>query len=128
MEIGDQRDRAAVAFLGEGGVVLPGPQARLDMGDRDAAVEGGEGRGHRRGRVALNNDPVGRELHEHRVQPLDEARDQRVEGLLRHHRLEVEVGVEREQVQYRSGQITMLAGNANMRGHAPLGAESRQYG
>ena len=38
---GQARDDDSVGFLGPGGVQVPGPQARFDMRQRDAVVEGG---------------------------------------------------------------------------------------
>ena len=46
VKIGDQADRTAIIFLRPGRGAAIGAQARLDMGDRDAAVEGGQGRRH----------------------------------------------------------------------------------
>ena len=58
---------------GKGAAGAVGAQPRLDMGDRDAAVEGGERGGERGGGVALDDHPVGRGRGEDRIEPLDRA-------------------------------------------------------
>ena len=49
--------------------------------------------------VALDDDPVRREPDQHRIEPLDEPRGQRIERLLRRHHLEVEIRMQREEVE-----------------------------
>ncbi len=128
MEIGDQGDGAAIIFLGIRLGLAPGAQPRLDMGDRDPAVEGGERCGHGGGGVALDDDPVRRRPDQHRIEPLDEPRHERIERLLRRHDLKVEIGMKREEIEDRASQIAMLAGHANMRLHTAFGLKSPQQG
>ena len=83
MQVGDERDRAPVDLLGEGRGRAIGAQPRLDMGDRDAAVERGQRGGERGAGVALDDHPVGRGLGEDRVEPLDRRAASGVERLAR---------------------------------------------
>lgn len=53
-------DRGTITFLGPGGGGVAGAQARLDMGDRDSAIEPGLGGAERTGSVALDNKQPGR--------------------------------------------------------------------
>ena len=69
-------------LLREGLAAAIGAQAGLDMGDLDAAVEGGERRGEGSGGVALDDDAVGRGADKDRVEPLDQPGDERIERLL----------------------------------------------
>ena len=51
-------DERAVHLLREGGIPVIGPQARLDMADRDLLIKGRQRPGKRRGRVAVHQNEV----------------------------------------------------------------------
>ena len=115
MHVGDQADRPPVIFLGEGLAAAIGAQARLDMGDLDAAMEGGERGGEGGGGVALDDDAVGRGADEDRVEPLDQPGEERIERLLRRHDLEVEIRASEKKSSAGIEQVAMLAGHAQAR-------------
>ena len=54
----DIADERAVHLLREGGIPVIGPQARLDMADRDLLIKGRQRPGKRRGRIAVHQDKV----------------------------------------------------------------------
>ena len=73
MHVRHEGDCAAVHFLGVRRVHAISAQARLDVGDRDPAVEGGQGGGEGGRGVALHDHAVGRGFGEDPVDPADGA-------------------------------------------------------
>src|SRR5689334_15360487 len=59
VERGEAADDLAVDLFGPRMVDVAAPEARLDVGDRNLAVVGGERPGHRGGSVALDHHPIG---------------------------------------------------------------------
>ncbi len=59
MQIGDVGHEPPVHFFGPGRIDVVRAQAGFDVSHRDAVVEGREGPGKGRGRVALNDYPIG---------------------------------------------------------------------
>ena len=57
-QVARQVDDPAIHLLGPGLREVVGAQARLDMSDRDAAIEGSQRGGHRRGGVAMHEHAV----------------------------------------------------------------------
>src|SRR5699024_890032 len=73
-------------------------QARLEVDDGDTAVEGRDRRSHDRGGVALDEDCFRRRLGEDGIEFADDAGGDPVESLSGGHDVEVEVGLDSEEV------------------------------
>ncbi len=88
-------------------------QARLDMGDRDAAMMRGDRSGLGAGRVALDDDAVGPFGVQHLADAGQQPCGQRIERLAGPHEPEIDV---RDDVGERKDlieQFAMLAGHAD---------------
>jgi hypothetical protein len=92
MQRGDRADHLAVDLFGPWVVDVAAAQAGLDMGDRDLAVVRRQRAGHRGGGVALHDDPVGTFGVDHRAEPGQQVRGERVERLVGPHQVEVVLG------------------------------------
>jgi len=64
MDVGDAARDPPVGFFGKGPPVVPRSKPRLDMPDRNPAVERGQGRGHDGRGVALDQEDVRSDLLE----------------------------------------------------------------
>src|SRR5262249_61702974 len=111
----DEVHPARVHLLGEGVLEVTGAQARLDVADAHAAVEGGEGRAHGGRRVPLHEQPVGPLLLEHRVERREGARRERVHRLVGGHQVEVDVGRQGEQAERLIEHVAGLRGRGEGR-------------
>ncbi len=115
VEVGHDRGHAAVDLLGERVVLVVSPQAGLDMPDLDLAVGCGQGRGHDRGGIPLNQDPVGLLDLEDPVHPFEHRRGEVGKRLPRGHEGEVMVGDDPEQVEHLVQHLPVLARHADLR-------------
>ena len=102
--------RRRLASSGNGEREVAGAQARLDVADRNAAVEAGQRRAQHGRRVALHEHHVGRQLGEGPVGPLDQPGGEPGERLVRLHRLQVGVDGDAEQVDHLLDHLAVLAG------------------
>ena len=109
---GDDVDDASVHLLRERPVQVPGAQAGLDVPDGDAAVEGGDRSAHRRGRVALDEEPVGPALRQQRIERAEDPRRELARGLVVAHQVEIDVGRQVEQLEDLVEHLAMLRGRA----------------
>ena len=89
-------------------------------------MKGGPPRRQRRGGGALDDDPVGRDVHQNGIEPFDEPRGQRIERLLRRHDFKIEIGAKREEFEDGTDQIAMLASDAHMASDVAFVPESPQ--
>ncbi len=92
-----------------------GAQARLDVGDLDLGVVGGERRGHGGGGVALHHHPVGPDLVEDRLQGLQGQGAEAGERLVGPHHVQVMVGADVEEAEHLVEDMPVLAGDADDR-------------
>jgi hypothetical protein len=111
----DHIDHPPVHLLRPRPVDVAGAQAGLDMADRDAVMERGQGRGHRRGGIAMHQHVVGADLRVERVKPFEQPGTQAIEGLVGHHDIEVMVGGDLEQRHHLVEHRPVLAGDADHR-------------
>ena len=110
---GDVAGDQPVQLLGEGAVDSVAAQPRLDMRHRDALVEGGERRGHRRGRVALHHDDVGPGLLEHRFHAFEHPGGDVEQCLAVRHDVEVVVDRYAGERDHAVHHLAMLGGDAD---------------
>lgn len=71
-------------------------------------MKGGNGRGHRRGRVALNQHPVRSDVAQERIEHAEQAPGHDGRRLIRLHHLEVDIRPDAEQIEGLVYQVTML--------------------
>jgi hypothetical protein len=114
-ELGHQIDDAPVRLLRKRPREVAGPQARLHVADGNPPVEGGEGAGHRRRGVALDEEQVRRLAGEHPVQLGESPRREVVEALILPHQVEVEVGTQGEDRRHLIEHLAVLRGGAEDR-------------
>ncbi len=112
VRVGDQIHDAAVHLLGKGVLEVARAQARLDVPDAHAAVEGGDGRAHRRRRVALHEEPVRGEPREEGIEGGEDPGGDLVGGLPGAHEVEVHVRLEVEDVEHLVEHFPMLGRRA----------------
>ena len=115
MDVGEHAGDAAVHLLRPGIVLVERAQARLDVADLPALLEGGEARGHRRRRVALDEHPVGPLLLEDGAQAVDHGDRHVVQRLRVLHHVQVVVRLDLEQVEHLVEHLAVLAGDADPR-------------
>jgi len=88
------------------------------MGDRHAAIIGGERADHRGRGIALHNDAIRLLRVHHLAQPGQQPCGQPVERLARLHQVEVDVGGQPGDRQYLIEQPAMLGGDTGSHGQA----------
>ena len=115
---------AAIHLLGEGMLEVARAEPRLDVPDAHPSVERREGGGHRRGRVALDEEPVRRLAREHVVETGEDARGERVGRLVGAHQVEVDVRREAEESEHLVEHFAMLRGRAEDHGRTRLAAQA----
>jgi hypothetical protein len=144
MQIADRVGDLAVDLFGEGVAPVPGPQPGFDVADADAAIEGGERRGHGRRRVALSEDPVGSLAHEDIIEAGQDSGGRRGQRLVGAHEVEIIIGSQIEEREHLIEHLAVLRRDTDDaarpprmppqlgddRGHFDrfgAGAENRQY-
>lgn len=111
----DHVDHPPVHLLRPWPVDVAGAQAGLDLADRNAVVERGQGGGHRRGGIAVHQHAIRADLRVERVKPLEQPGTQAIEGLVGHHDIQVMVGGDLEQRHHLVQHCPVLAGDADHR-------------
>ena len=115
MDVGEDAGETSVYLLRPRVPAVECTQARLDMRDPTTVVEGAETAGHRRGRVALDDDPVGLLRLEHRADPFENGDRHVRQRLGRAHYVEVVVGHDLEQRKHLVDHLAVLRRYAHAR-------------
>ena len=118
MEIGEARGHRSIRFFGEWAVLVTRAQARLDVADPDAVVEGSQRAGEGGRRVALHEHPVGPLRGEHFGQAANARGHDMRQGLLRLHDVQVDIGADVELFHQLVDELAMLAGADHANGKA----------
>ena len=105
-----------VHFLRPGGVDVAGAQAGFDVGDRNFGVEGGEGSGEGRGRVALDQHAVWLEVLIDVAQPFQHRGGHVGQALAVAHQIQVAVRRDGEQSEHLVEHLPVLRRDADQRG------------
>ena len=129
MEVGQHGRHPPVHLLGERLVLVRGPQPRLDVSHRDAAVEGRQGPPEARRGVSLHEHEIRSDLWKERRQPVERPNGDVRKRLLLRHDPEVVVRDDREQRQHLVQHLAVLGGHDDdgdeLRG---MGAERADHG
>ena len=88
------------------------PEPGLDVTDGNLAKIGCERCGHRRQRVAVNEDAIGLPGIEGLAKTRHQPRQKRVERLVRGHDVKVDVGHDPRDIEYLVEHLAMLGGDA----------------
>jgi hypothetical protein len=110
MQRGDPGDQPPVQLLGEGSRQVSRAQPRLDVADRNAAMEGGQGAGCGRRRVALHQQQLRGALREQGVEPLEHPGGHGRGGLSGAHDLQIVVDPDAELGREGVEQVRVLGG------------------
>jgi hypothetical protein len=112
MQVREEIDDPAIGLLREGIVPIGRAEPRLNMGDRDSLIEGGE-RGAQGGRRVSLHHNVGRPLgFEYRGDLDDHVCGHTRQRLVRGHQVEIVVGDEIEQSKDRLDHLAVLSRDA----------------
>ena len=96
----------------------PRAQARLDVADAAARIEGGQGRRRDGGRVTLDEHPVGPLVEQDRLEPSQHRRGDLGRRLVVLHDVQVVVGLDAEDAQHLVEHVAVLGGDADATGDA----------
>ena len=115
--------RTAVHFLRPWVVQIARAQARLNMADRNFAIIGGNRARHHRGRVALDDHPIGLLLVQNLANLNQSASGQRIERLAGRHQIEIMVRGDARKRQHLIEHFAMLSRHANAAFKARIGLQ-----
>ena len=87
---------------------------RFDVVDRHLAVIGRERTRHRRGRIALDDDAIGRDRVHHPAEPGQQPRGECVERLIGLHHVEIVLGYDPGDLQHLVQHLAVLRRNADL--------------
>ncbi|MNI54064.1 hypothetical protein D3C73_1089310 [compost metagenome] len=109
----DRVDHTPVHFFGEGHRQVAGTQAGLDVPDPHAPVKRRQCAGRRGAGIAMHQYAVGLFGFQNLVHAGNEPRVQAVQGLVRHHDVQIMLGAQSKQRQHLIQHFAMLAGDAH---------------
>ena len=111
MQVGDGPHHLPVHLLGVGGPLVIGPQAGLHVAHRDLVVESGQRPGKGGGGVAVDQHQVGLGLLQHPVHAGEAFGGDGGQGLPGLHYVQVEIGLQPEDVQHGVQHLPVLSGD-----------------
>lgn len=110
---GDEIDGAAVHLFRVRPLHVVGAQARFDMTDGNAFVEGGKRRCHGRGGVAMDEHHIGRHFVIEAVDLFEDQGRERIQRMAGAHQLQIVVGLDGENLEHLVEHLAVLAGGAD---------------
>jgi hypothetical protein len=113
VQFSDLADDAPHELLWKRARADPGPKSSLDMRDGLLAEESPDGRGHRAGRVTLNDDDVRPLLINHSSDSGDHCSRDIFQALVRSHNVEIVLGMKVEDPEHLIEHFAVLCGHTH---------------